>query len=148
MFSSTFALFFYKCLQLCRYLHPGHKLDPVSCVSCQSLIITPFGWTGVTIHDKLKNRILSILHIFLMKKREMGLNYNQQDTYQILWQQVLCRLRRCAEVLVGHSKSTVYKQLFYACTSKVMNRDESGNLQTQVALANLYVKEPDGVRTS
>ena len=31
MFSGgTFALLFYKCLQLCRYLCPGHKLDPVS----------------------------------------------------------------------------------------------------------------------
>ena len=30
MFSGgTFALLFYKCLQLCRYLCLGHKLDPV-----------------------------------------------------------------------------------------------------------------------
>ena len=28
----TFALLFYKCLQLCRYICPGHKLDPVSSV--------------------------------------------------------------------------------------------------------------------
>ena len=36
MFSGgTFALLFYKCLQLCRYLCPGHKLAPVSGVfSC------------------------------------------------------------------------------------------------------------------
>ena len=34
MFSrGTVALLFYKCLQLCRYLCPGHKLDPVSGVS-------------------------------------------------------------------------------------------------------------------
>ena len=26
----TLTLLFYKCLQLCRYLHPGYKLDPVS----------------------------------------------------------------------------------------------------------------------
>ena len=31
-FRGTFALLFYKCLQLCRYLCPGHKLDPVSSV--------------------------------------------------------------------------------------------------------------------
>ena len=29
----TLTLIFYKCLQLCRYLCPGHKLDPVSGVS-------------------------------------------------------------------------------------------------------------------
>ena len=37
MFSGdTFALLFYKCLQLCGYLCPGHKLDPVSgvCILC------------------------------------------------------------------------------------------------------------------
>ena len=35
MFSGgTFALLFYKCLQLCRYFCPGHKLDPVSGETC------------------------------------------------------------------------------------------------------------------
>ena len=35
MFSRcTFALLFYKCLQLCRYLCSGHNLDPVSSVIC------------------------------------------------------------------------------------------------------------------
>ena len=34
MFSEgTVALLFYNCLQLCRYLYPGHKLDPVSGVT-------------------------------------------------------------------------------------------------------------------
>ena len=38
MFSGgTFALLFYKCLQLCRYLCPGHKLDPVSGVRYRTM---------------------------------------------------------------------------------------------------------------
>ena len=38
----TFALLFYKCLQLCRCLHPGHKLNPVSGVINDERYSTPF----------------------------------------------------------------------------------------------------------
>ena len=40
MFSGgTFALLFYRCLQLCRYLCPGHKLDPVSGVGKSTISV-------------------------------------------------------------------------------------------------------------
>jgi len=42
--------------------------------SCQSLIITKFGWTSVTLRNNLKNGTLSILHIFLMEKRAIEQN--------------------------------------------------------------------------
>ena len=43
-------------------------------MSRQSLIITKFGWTSVTLRDDLKNRTLSILHIFLTEKRAIEQN--------------------------------------------------------------------------
>ena len=44
MFSrGTFALLFYKCLQICRYFCPGHKLDPVSSDWCVFIHIS-FSW--------------------------------------------------------------------------------------------------------
>ena len=42
--------------------------------SCQSLIVTKFGWTSVTLRDDLKNGTLSILHIFLTEKRAIEQN--------------------------------------------------------------------------
>ena len=37
-------------------------------------VVTKFGWTSVTLRDNLKNGILSILHVFLAEKKEIGLN--------------------------------------------------------------------------
>ena len=47
---------------------------PRRTLSRQSLIVTNFGWTSVTLRDNLNNGIRSILRIFLTGKREIGLD--------------------------------------------------------------------------